>query len=88
MRYKAENPGLEAVAWYCDGCGAEISRDVWDTAEEIPQEGYLRACRVFNEDSAARTCAQCGKEHGEIDMTPYRWEAVAAEVREDIGRES
>jgi len=84
MRYKAEQPGLEAVAWYCEECGSEIIRDVWDTASEIPQEGYLRACQKFNQDPAARTCVKCGSEHVEIDLTPYRWEAVAAEVREDM----
>ncbi len=84
LRYKAEHPGLEAVAWYCEGCGAELAREVWDTAVEIPQEGYLRACQRFNTDAVRRTCASCGRIHDGIDLSPYRWEAVAAEVREDM----
>ena len=86
LRYKAEHPGLEAVAWYCEGCGAEIVREVWDTAVEIPQEGYLRACREFNADPARRTCSSCGRIHKELDLSPYSWEAVAAEVREDMAK--
>lgn len=88
MRYKAEVPGLEAVAWYCEGCGSEISRDVWDTSVEIPQEGYLRACREFNEDAARRTCPSCNREHPTVDLAPYGWEAVAVEVREDMKKEA
>ena len=88
LRYKAEHPGLEAVAWYCESCGAELAREVWDTAAEIPQEGYLRACREFNADAARRTCASCGRIHEEVDLSPYGWEAVAAEIREDMARDA
>ena len=86
LRYKAEHPGLEAVAWYCQGCGAEIAREVWDTAVEIPQEGYLRACREFNADAARRSCASCGQMHDHVDLSPYGWEVVAVEVREDMAK--
>src|SRR5487761_1628997 len=50
LRYKAEHAGLEAVTWYCTGCGSELVRDVWDTADELPPEGYLRAATAFNID--------------------------------------
>ncbi len=86
LRYRAEHPGLEAVAWFCEQCGAEIARDVWDTETELPQEGYLRACRDFNGDDALRACAGCGHVHGEIDLGPYGWEAVAVEIREDLAK--
>lgn len=86
LRYKPEHPGLEAVAWYCDGCGAELAREVWDTALEVSQEGYLRACRDFNATADRRKCAECGHTHDEIDLAPYRWEAVAAEVKDDIAK--
>jgi len=84
LRYKAEHPGLEGVAWYCEACNAEIAREVWDTALEISQEGYLRACRDFNADASARTCPPCGIAHDAIDLAPFGWETVAAEVRQDI----
>ena len=84
LRYKAEHPGLEAVAWYCEGCGAEVTREVWDTEEELPQAGYLRACLEFNAGTDRRTCSSCGQVHDKIDLTPYGWEAVAAEVSEDM----
>ena len=86
LRYKAEHPGLEAVTWYCDSCGAELARDIWDTEVEIPQEGYLRACREFNADGERRTCSSCGRTHEAIDLSPYGWEEVGAEVREDMAK--
>lgn len=74
LRYKAEHPGLEAAAWYK---GAdEIGRITWDCAKELPQEGYLRACRTFNSDAKLRDGAP------EIDLAPFHWADVAAEVKE------
>src|SRR5215469_12801973 len=32
LRYKPEQPGLEAVAWYSEKTGGEISRVTWDCA--------------------------------------------------------
>ena len=86
LRYKADHPGLEAVAWFCEECDAEVAREVFDTAQEISQDGYLRACRAFNAAAERRKCAACGHTHDEIDLAPYRWEAVAAEVRADIAK--
>jgi hypothetical protein len=65
VRYKAADPGLEAVAWYDGDSSNEVARVTWDCALEIPQEAYLRAC-------AARG----------IDVSPYRWAEVAADIRE------
>jgi hypothetical protein len=65
VRYKANDPGLEAVAWYDGDAANEAARITWDCAVELPQEAYLRAC--------------C--ERG-IDVSPYRWVEVAAEIRE------
>lgn len=81
-RYKLPESELEGVAWFCDGCGGEIHRDVWEIADELPQEGFARACREFNAEAANRTCAGCGAVHGEIDLAPYRWEQVAAGIRD------
>jgi 3-hydroxyanthranilate 3,4-dioxygenase len=74
LRYKAAYPGLEAVAWY-DGHD-EVARVTWDCAEELPQEAYLRACRAFNADARLR------KGLTAIDLSPFRWAEVGAEVKE------
>lgn len=86
LRYRAEFPGLEGVVWYCESCGAELCRDVWDTAGELIQEGYLRACRALNGDERLRTCPACGNVHEPLDLSPYRWAEVAAEVRDDLAK--
>jgi 3-hydroxyanthranilate 3,4-dioxygenase len=76
LRYKAMLPGLEGVAWYQDGSDEEVSRVVWNCAEELPQEGYLKACQAFNADPKRRGGLP------QIDLAPYRWAAVAGEIRE------
>ena len=81
IRYKAEHPGLEAVAWFDERSGDEVSRVTWDCADELPQEAYLRACRAFNATPAMRTCKTTGTMLPEIDLTPFRWEAVANEIK-------
>jgi hypothetical protein len=80
-RFKPEHPGLEGLAWYCERCGSELWREVWDTARELPQEGYLRCCRRFNDEAALRTCKVCGDVHEAIDLAPYRWAEIAAQIR-------
>jgi hypothetical protein len=79
-RYKLPESELEAMAWYCEGCGAVLHRDTWELAEEKAQAAYLRACREFSEDLARRTCGSCGTVHPAIDLAPYRWEELNAEV--------
>jgi hypothetical protein len=81
LRYKAEHPGLEAVAWYAEQSDREISRVTWDCADELPQEAYFRACRAFNATPAMRTCPDTGTVLPPIDLLPFRWEAVAAEIK-------
>jgi hypothetical protein len=80
-RYKAEKAGLEGVAWYCDQCGKELYREVWDTAIELPQEGYARACARFNGEQALRACGKCGAEHRLLDLEEFRWTSIAKELR-------
>jgi 3-hydroxyanthranilate 3,4-dioxygenase len=82
-RYKLPESELEGVAWYCEGCGASLWREVWKIADELAQEGYLRACEEFNASPQHRTCESCGKVHSPIDLTPYRWREVAAVIREE-----
>lgn len=79
-RYKAEDVGLEGVAWYCESCGEELKRVVWDTANELPQKGYLRSCEAFNASEDDRRCQSCGSEHPKIDLDLYRWSEIAEEL--------
>jgi 3-hydroxyanthranilate 3,4-dioxygenase len=81
VRYKPEYPGLEAVAWYSEATGKELSRVTWDCVDEAPQDAYLRACTAFNADPVLRTCKDTGAVLPEIDLTPYRWSEIAAKVR-------
>lgn len=81
-RYKARDSGLEAVLWACPACDREVHRRVWDTAETLPQEGYLAACEEFNADPGLRACQGCGAEHPPVDLAPYRWALVAHTIHE------
>jgi len=84
-RYKAGKPGLEAVAWYCPRCTAELHRETWDCARELPQEAYLRASARFNQDRALRVCKSCGTEHDSVDVSSSKWAEVAGELRAELG---
>ncbi|HVI00909.1 MAG TPA: hypothetical protein VM869_19465 [Enhygromyxa sp.] len=81
MRYKAQQPGLEAVAWYCPSCDHELFRHTFDTARTFEQEGYLEGCRNFNEDPARRRCGECGSEHPSVSLDGYRWEELSQQLR-------
>jgi 3-hydroxyanthranilate 3,4-dioxygenase len=85
-RYKAEPAGLEGVAWYCEACGCELDRVEWDTAEELPQEAYVRACAAFNAEEGRRTCRACGALQPAIDLSGFRWLEIAAELRAHAAR--
>jgi 3-hydroxyanthranilate 3,4-dioxygenase len=82
-RYKLPETELEGVAWYCEGCGQELYREVWELASELPQEAYLRIARAFNDDAQRRTCRGCGAVAPVLDLAPYRWATVARELREE-----
>ena len=81
LRYKPALPGLEAVAWFCPGCGGELARETWDTVATVSQSAYLAACERFNADAVLRRCAGCGAAHEPVDLSPYRWAALADEIR-------
>jgi len=83
LRYTAQQPGLEGAAWYCEHCGAELWRSVWDTAVTLSQEGYTAACEQFNRSNDLRHCASCSSDRTAIDLTPYRWREIAAEIRSE-----
>jgi 3-hydroxyanthranilate 3,4-dioxygenase len=82
-RYKLPESEVEGLAWFCDGCGAEIYREAFDLGAELPQEAYDRICRGFNADAARRACKSCGTVHPPIDLTPYRWAEVAKELKQE-----
>ena len=86
-RYKAAQAGLEATAWYCETCDGEVHRVTWDTASELPQEGYMRAVATFNADPASRRCGRCGAEHPLVDAEGNRWAEISAELRAGQGGE-
>ena len=83
-RYKLPESELEGVAWYCEGCGKELYREVFELASELPQEAYLRIARAFNADAQRRTCQSCGAVHPAIDLAPYRWAQIAQELRAEV----
>jgi mannose-6-phosphate isomerase-like protein (cupin superfamily) len=82
MRYKPRDPGLEGVSWYCESCGKELFRHVFHTGDTLPQEGYLSGSRAFNADEGRRRCQTCDVVHPPVDLAPYRWEQLAAQIRE------
>lgn len=83
LRYKAAEPGFEAVAWYCEHCGTELDRETWDANREISQSHYLSACESFNADRKRRTCGACGAEHPVVDIVGNQWADIAAELLEE-----
>ena len=82
LRYKLPESDREGVAWYCDGCGNQLHRVVWDLNATPAQQGYLDACSAFNADASLRTCKACGAVHPAIDLGAYRWQAIAEEVKQ------
>jgi 3-hydroxyanthranilate 3,4-dioxygenase len=80
-RYKAREAGLEACAWHCGACGAEVARRTFDTGSVLPQEGYAEACDWFNADPARRKCAGCGTVHAAVDTGGTRWRELAAQIK-------
>ena len=80
LRYKPQPAGLEGMAWFCGGCGAELHRAVWDSAKAIAQEMYHAEGQRFATDAALRTCGGCGTVHPAPDIAAFRWLAAAREV--------
>jgi 3-hydroxyanthranilate 3,4-dioxygenase len=80
-RYKLPESALEGIAWYCEQCGHELYREVWEIAAELPQTAYLRITQAFNADAARRSCKSCGAVHPPVDLAPYRWAQIAEELK-------
>jgi mannose-6-phosphate isomerase-like protein (cupin superfamily) len=79
-RYRARQPGAEAVLWFCEKCNAELFRYDYDGDATLVQTAYAEACDAFNASPATRTCKACGHEHAAIDVSPYHWREIAEEV--------
>jgi len=79
IRLKAEPPVREAVAWYCERCGALVRGE--ELAAGIPQERYWEAVQAFNADEGARRCPGCGEVHPPVDLEDIAWPSVAAALR-------
>ncbi|MCF6476405.1 hypothetical protein FAF44_49915 [Nonomuraea sp. MG754425] len=73
LRFKAIDPGLEAVAWFCASCEAEIWRYEFDAGSLPVQQGYVAGCRAFNAEVSHRTCGSCQAVHPQVDITRYDW---------------
>jgi len=80
MRYKQRYSGLEGMAWYCDGCDAEICREVWDTATTLSQAKYEEISSRFAADASLRICRHCGPIHPAPDLEGFPWSEVAREI--------
>lgn len=81
IRLKAEPPPREAVAWYCEGCGALVHAQ--ELGEGIAQELYWKAVSAFNQDAALRRCAGCAAVHPPVELGDIAWPEVAAAIRAD-----
>jgi hypothetical protein len=81
QRFKLPESELEGVAWFCENCGGELHRAVWQLADELPQEAYLRTCKAFSADAALRGCSTCDTTHPVVDLAEYRWQSIAEELR-------
>jgi 3-hydroxyanthranilate 3,4-dioxygenase len=82
-RYKLPESELEGVAFYCEKCGGELKREVFEIKAELPQEGYARITKAFNANAENRACKSCGAVHPEIDISAFRWTEVAKELKEE-----
>ncbi len=81
LKWRAEPGGWEAAVWYCPRCDAKVFIKEFNTAEQLPQEGYWQACNEFNSDRALRTCDGCGAVLDPADLGDIRWPDVAREIR-------
>lgn len=81
VRFKAREPGLEGVAWYCERCNAVLHRIEWDTAQALPQEGYAAACAHYAAEIAGHPCPTCALPAPELNLTGIRWNELVPAIR-------
>jgi uncharacterized protein with PIN domain len=78
LRYKALDPGTEAVSWSCPECGTELWRHEFDATSEIPQRAYADATSRFNDNEDLRRCKKCSAAHPAVDVSGTHWDEIAA----------
>ncbi len=78
LRLKAEPPGRDAVAWYCDTCDELIHFVEFPAG--LPHEHYLSAVNQWNSDEKLRTC-KCGAIAPRAELGDIKWSEVAAALR-------
>jgi 3-hydroxyanthranilate 3,4-dioxygenase len=81
VRLKGQPPLREAVAWYCDSCGALVHAH--EFVDPIPQRQYWQAVSAFNADERLRTCDGCGAVHSQVDLGDIAWPEVAAALERE-----
>lgn len=82
VRIKDVPPFTEAVAWFCDACGALLDR-VEFTAD-VPQRLYWEAANGFNDDPVRRTCGTCGVVADQLDLSGFAWGEIADVLEEQV----
>lgn len=60
LKYKAANPGAEAVGWFCRRCDTELFRRTFDPAAAPVEDGYAAAVEAFEGDPTRHSCPTCG----------------------------
>lgn len=82
IRYKARKPGTETSLWYCVDCQTELFRHEFNADDFPAQQGYQDACAQYNADEAHRRCPSCDALHPPVDLSPFRWSAIAQRLSE------
>lgn len=75
VRIKDVPPFTEAVAWFCDACGALLHKVEFTT--EVPQRHYWEAATDFNQHESLRTCDACGAAADPVDLSGFAWADIA-----------
>ncbi len=78
VRLKAEPPAREAVAWFCERCGALVHDR--ELAGPIVHEGWLAAVAAFNGDEKLRRCG-CGAVLPPAELGDIAWSEVVAALK-------
>ena len=81
IRYKAEHPGLEAVAWYDEASGQEISRVTWDCAERVAARGLPSRLPRLQRDAGHAQSQDNRRDAARDRPDAVPLEEIAAEIK-------